>query len=139
MRVAATEAVTVVINLCMLRTPNDIDREIGGEAEAHRSPQALRPLLDRTERCLRPVPVADHSDQLTAAGEPIGRLDVMCDGHGRQVRVLHSYVRGPRSRRCGGLPSFDVATTRISDRRTLLRGRSPKESRALRPADAAVR
>ena len=55
MLAAADRPVAVVVDLDVLRSPNDADGEVGGEAQADGRAQALRPRLDGAERRPRPV------------------------------------------------------------------------------------
>jgi hypothetical protein len=67
--VAAQDPVAVVVNLGVVRAPDDIDREIRGQAQADGGAQALRPGIDRAERRVRPVQRSDERRHLAATGE----------------------------------------------------------------------
>src|SRR5882757_4123523 len=46
---ATDRPIAIVVDLRMVRSPNERNRKIGGDAEAHGGAQTLRPALDRTE------------------------------------------------------------------------------------------
>jgi hypothetical protein len=66
---AAQDAVAVVVDLDVLRSPDDIDGEVGRQAQADGRAQALRPGGNRAQRRVGPVAAEDLRGHLAAAGQ----------------------------------------------------------------------
>ena len=73
MLLAEHRSVPVVVDLDQIRAPRDQHREPGRQADRHSEPKTLRPVLDRTQRCRRPIEVLDrvsHLGQVENSIEP---------------------------------------------------------------------
>src|SRR6185503_20479500 len=68
---AEHRAIGVVVDRNQLRTPEQDDLRLGRQQNTDRAAQALRPALNRAERCGRPLFFADEGAHFTAPYQPI--------------------------------------------------------------------
>lgn len=79
MRRPANDAIAVVVDFCVFRSPDQVDWKIGGNAKAHGGAQTLRPTGNGAERSSRPILGADERGHFAAADQEVGVI-ALADG-----------------------------------------------------------